>query len=89
MELKYNPLTKSNSITSQYCKVLKDNNDLCNVCNQIEATGHTWDRYVLPCNHISHTRCYRNFLDTLDGLHCPKCGPLREYKKIVIVQFVK
>lgn len=44
MQLEYNPYTNSDSITSQYCKLLKDNKDICIVCDQIEANGQQWDK---------------------------------------------
>ena len=44
-----------------YGKVVHNSSELCMVCmtDEIED-GKQWDRYVLKCGHIAHTRCFRN-----------------------------
>ena len=45
-----------------YCQVIHNSSELCMVCmtNEIED-GKQWDRYILKCGHIAHTRCFRNW----------------------------
>lgn len=78
MQLEYYNYPKSDSVIFKYCETLKDNKDVCSICHMIEDNGQQWDRYVLPCGDIAHTRCLRKFLDSVDGLHCPNCGKLEE-----------
>ena len=78
MQLEYNPFTTSDPITMKYCTVLTNSRQLCTVCKKDEPEDTTWHRYQLPCGHIAHTRCLRNWLDEKDVLNCPVCGDMEK-----------
>ena len=63
----------------RYCATNKTDDALCIACLCDEKEdGNDWHRYILPCNHVIHTRCYRAFLSKKNDmcLHCPYCGKL-------------
>ena len=65
--------------TVYYCKTLKNNNELCIVCQCDETEdGEKWDRYKLKCGHISHSRCVRRWCFKKNCINCPYCGDIAE-----------
>ena len=49
-----------------------DNNKLCSIC-MCEEDGQ-WDRYMLKCGHVFHTRCFRLWCHQKGRVNCSVCG---------------
>jgi len=68
--------------TIYYTKTLKDNTDLCIICQCDETEeGKQWDRYMTKCGHITHSRCCRRWCFRKGKMHCPYCGDIKSIKR--------
>ena len=53
----------------------------CTVCGDI---NDEWHCYQLPCNHYGHTRCIRQWFNTINKVICPWCRdatPIKYYNE--------
>ncbi len=77
-------------------ELLKNNCSLCCICGmnekeENESLTEYWDKYKLPCGHITHTRCCRNYIIKCDKtLKCPyRCDIKRPYKPWYYYKYIK
>ena len=69
----------SSYLCDTYAITVKDNIELCMVCMTDETEdGKTWDRFILKCGHIFHTRCFRQWCSKKGNINCTVCGNVEE-----------
>ena len=81
MELPFEIQNQASFDSSFYGKAVPDSSELCLICMVDEVEdGKQWDRYILKCGHIAHTRCFRNWCGTKHKINCPLCGDIEQVK---------
>ena len=81
MEIDCEVINAASLSSHNYGKVRRNSSELCMVCltDEIED-GKQWDRYILRCGHIAHSRCFRNWCGVKNKVNCPVCSDVPTVK---------
>ena len=65
----------NNYFLTRYTKYLVNNNE--QICGYCKKNNPRWAKYVLPCKHHVHTRCFKKMNHEEYRKLCPTCGNLK------------